>query len=182
MLGNSLTSAHDMPGELARLTGAEVVAHVRGGARLAEQLNPATRMGERTLEALAGERWDFVVMQEMSNAAVTSRERFVESVVRLSDLARAAGAMPVLYATWAYAAHVARLMTLALSQEQMCAQMGEAFGEAARASGALLADVRAAFRDHPDPASLYAKDGVHPSEAGSKLAAQVIAETILSSM
>lgn len=34
MLGNSLTSAQDMPDILAELTGAEVVCHTRGGARL----------------------------------------------------------------------------------------------------------------------------------------------------
>ena len=34
MLGNSLTFANDMPHMLAALTGAEVVHHTRGGARL----------------------------------------------------------------------------------------------------------------------------------------------------
>ena len=40
MLGNSFTAANDLPQRLAQLTGAEVAAHTRGGARLAEQLNP----------------------------------------------------------------------------------------------------------------------------------------------
>ena len=44
MLGNSLTSAQDMPDILAELTGAEVVCHTRGGARLSEHLNPNTRL------------------------------------------------------------------------------------------------------------------------------------------
>ena len=43
MLGNSFTFANDMPAMLAELTGAEVVHHTRGGARLAEQLNPKTK-------------------------------------------------------------------------------------------------------------------------------------------
>ena len=47
MLGNSLTSAQDMPDILAELTGAEVVCHTRGGARLSEHLNPNTRLGAR---------------------------------------------------------------------------------------------------------------------------------------
>ena len=42
MLGNSFTAANDLPQRLAQLTGAEVMAHTRGGARLAEQLNPKT--------------------------------------------------------------------------------------------------------------------------------------------
>ena len=44
MLGNSLTSANHMPELLAELTGAEVVCHTRGGARLSEQLNPKTKL------------------------------------------------------------------------------------------------------------------------------------------
>ena len=47
MLGNSLTSAQDMPDILAELTGAEVVCHTRGGARLSEHLNPNTRLGSQ---------------------------------------------------------------------------------------------------------------------------------------
>ena len=64
MLGNSFTFVNDMPAMLAGLTGAEVVHHTRGGARLAEQLNPKTKMGAKTLEALEKERWDYVVLQE----------------------------------------------------------------------------------------------------------------------
>lgn len=44
MLGNSFTAANDLPQRLAQLTGAEVMAHTRGGARLAEQLNPKTKL------------------------------------------------------------------------------------------------------------------------------------------
>ncbi len=47
MLGNSFTFANDMPAMLAELTGAEVVHHTRGGARLAEQLNPRIHFPER---------------------------------------------------------------------------------------------------------------------------------------
>ena len=67
MLGNSLTSAQDMPDILAELTGAEVVCHTRGGARLSEHLNPNTRLGARTQAALAKKQWDYVVLHEMSH-------------------------------------------------------------------------------------------------------------------
>lgn len=56
MLGNSFTFTNDMPQLLADLTGAEVVHHTRGGARLSEQLNLATRLGGRTQAALTEER------------------------------------------------------------------------------------------------------------------------------
>ena len=102
MLGNSFTTANHLPGQLAALTGAEVVCHTRGGARLAEHLNPGTRLGARTQAALAGEHWDYVVLQEMSHGPCTSPGSFFASVERLCAQIRAAGAVPVLYATWAY--------------------------------------------------------------------------------
>ena len=85
MFGNSFTFANDLPDMLAELTGAEVVQHTRGGARLAEQLNPATKMDAKTLEALEHESWDYVVLQEMSNAPVTYRKAFLRSVSTLCD-------------------------------------------------------------------------------------------------
>lgn len=42
-----------MPDRLAALLGREVAVHARGGARLAEQANPATRLGAATAAALA---------------------------------------------------------------------------------------------------------------------------------
>ena len=102
MLGNSFTFYNDMPDMLAKLTGAEVIVHTRGGARLAEQLNPDTKMGASTREALENEKWDYVVLQEMSNGPIVSKESFLKSVARLCEKIRSAGAVPVLYATWAY--------------------------------------------------------------------------------
>ena len=40
MLGNSFTFFHDMPKMLAAILPAQVVANVRGGAFLADQLRP----------------------------------------------------------------------------------------------------------------------------------------------
>ena len=48
MLGNSFTFTNNMPKMLSELTGAEVIHHTRGGARLSEQLNPNTRLGSQT--------------------------------------------------------------------------------------------------------------------------------------
>lgn len=73
MLGNSFTTANHMPDMLDELTGAEIVQHTRGGERLADQLNPKTKMGKRTQEALQNEKWDFVILQEMSNGPITSK-------------------------------------------------------------------------------------------------------------
>lgn len=72
MLGNSFTFTNHMPQTLAGLTGAEVVCHTRGGARLSEHLNPSTKLGAQTQAALRDEHWDYVVLQEMSHGPMTS--------------------------------------------------------------------------------------------------------------
>ena len=72
MLGNSFTTANNLPQALASLTGAEVVCCARGGARLSEQLNSNTRLGSQTRAALQNEEWDYVVLQEMSHGPITA--------------------------------------------------------------------------------------------------------------
>ena len=83
MLGNSFISTNNMPQMLANLTGAKVVHHTRGGARLSEQLNPNTRLGSQTQAALQKEKWDYVVLQEMSHGPITAPKSFFSSVEQL---------------------------------------------------------------------------------------------------
>ena len=93
MLGNSFTFTNNMPQMLADLTGAEVIHHTRGGARLSEQLNPSTRLGSQTQAALQTEKWDYVVLQEMSHGPITSPKSFFSSVEQLCGQIRANGAV-----------------------------------------------------------------------------------------
>ena len=178
MLGNSFTTANDLPGQLAALTGAEVVCHTRGGARLSEHLNPGTRLGSRTQAALAGEHWDYVVLQEMSHGPCTSPGSFFASVERLCAQIRAAGAVPVLYATWAYRKGSGALSAKGWDYDGMSRALSEAYRQAARENRALLADAGRRFYERADTEELYAPDGVHPTEAGSRLAAETIAAAI----
>ena len=178
MLGNSLTSANDLPRTLAGLTGGEVVCHTRGGARLSEQLNPHTRLGARTEAALREERWDYVVLQEMSHGPVTSPTRFFASVGKLCGQIRENGAVPVLYATWAYRKGGAKLAARGWDYDGMARGLSEAYHRAARENHGLIADVGRRFYELSDTWDLYAADGVHPNEAGSRLAAETIAAVI----
>ena len=178
MLGNSLTARNDLPGTLAQLLGATVRAHTRGGARLAEQLNPQTASGARTLAALGEGGWDYVVLQDMSTGPVRTPEAYLRSVEELGALVRTAGAKPVIYATWPIAQGSPRLEKAHLTYEQMAAAMPGIFAWAAEVSGGLLANVCEAFLTAERPAELYAPDGVHPSAKGSLLAARIIAQTI----
>jgi hypothetical protein len=180
MLGNSLTTAHGLPDRLASALDAEVVVHARGGARLAEHLNPKTRNGARTLAALApvdpgGEPahpfWDYVVLQEMSHAPATTPEAYARSAAALCALARGAGATPVIYATWAYREGSAKLARLGLSYAQMHDLMHDSFVRVAAQNEAILADACDAFYGAADilPRSTHRTASTPPKwERGSR--------------
>ena len=155
MLGNSLTSANNLPRKLAELTGGEVVSHTRGGARLSEHRNPDTKLGERT-----------------------APKSFFSSVENLCRQIREQGAVPILYATWAYQKNGAKLRAKGWDYDEMARKLSEAYHKAARENGALLADVGRRFYELSQTQDLYADDGIHPNERGSRLAAQTIAASI----
>ena len=178
MLGNSFTFANEMPSMLAEITGAEVVQHTRGGARLAEQLKPKTKNGRRTQAALEDELWDYVVLQEMSNGPIRLRNSFFRSVGELCERIRSEGATPILFATWPYQKGSHWLEELGMSYDEMADGLYAAYHEAAEQSNALVADVGQRFRELAETQDLYAEDGKHPNEAGSRLAAETIAEVI----
>lgn len=178
MLGNSFTFVNNMPATLAEMTGAEVVHNTRGGARLAEHLNPNTKMGARTQAAFQNEKWDYVILQEMSNGPITSKEKFLANVSRLCDQIRENGATPVLYATWAYQKDGKQLENFGMDYEEMFHQMYDFYHEAAAQNHCLIADVGEAFFKMSDTMDLYADDGRHPNEMGSVIAAEVIARVI----
>lgn len=182
MLGNSYTFYHDMPDMLSDLLGCEVVAHTRGGARLSEQLNPNTKMGAMTQKALTEEKWDYVVLQEMSNGPITAKKSFFHSVSALCKQIRSNGAVPVLCATWAYKKDGSQMASMDFDYEQMYQMMYDAYHEAAQQNQALIADVGKAFYELADSTELYMPDGSHPSKQGSQIITKTIANVILKDM
>lgn len=114
-----------MPATLAELTSAEVVCHTRGGACLAEYLNPNTTMGAKTQESLQNEKWDYVILQEMSNDPITSKEKFLTNVGKLCSQIHENGAKPFLYATWAYQKDGKQLQDFGMDYGEMFRQMYE---------------------------------------------------------
>lgn len=175
MLGNSFTFTNHMPQTLAELTGGEVVHHTRGGARLSEHLNPGTRLGARTQAALRDEHWDYVVLQEMSSGPITSPKSFFSSVERLCKQIRKNGAVPILYATWAYQKDGDKLAAKGWNYQEMARKLSETYHEAARENHALIADVGRRFYQLSGTKNLYTDDGIHPNELGSRIAAETIA-------
>lgn len=179
MLGNSFTYYHDMPRILSALTGWDVTAHTRGGAWLDEHLDPSCELGARTLPALREQHWDYVVLQECSYGPLVDRPRYLRSVQALCDLARRAGDVPVIYATWAYREGSDKLASTGLSYAEMDAALTDACHEAARQNHALVADVGCAFTATRDQLSLYEPaDDYHPTREGSIVIAQAIIRCI----
>lgn len=179
MLGNSFTYYHDMPKIVSALTGWDVAAHTRGGAWLDEHLDPACELGAKTLPALQQEKWDYVVLQECSYGPFTDQPRYLRSVKALCDLARRAGARPVIYATWAYREGSAKLATTGKTYAEMDDALYSACHEAAALNDALVADVGRAFTAVRPWLNLYeAADDYHPSEAGSAVIAHEIIRCI----
>ena len=178
MLGNSFIFTNNMPQMLADLTGAEVIHHTRGGARLSEQLNSNTRLGSQTQAALRNGQWDYVVLQEMSHGPITASKSFFSSVERLCRQIRANGAVPILFATWAYQRGGAKLTAKGWDYDGMAQRLSEAYHKAARENNTLIADVGRRFYELADTQALYAADGVHPNEFGTRVAAETIASVI----
>ena len=178
MLGNSLTAANHMPIMLGKMLDAEVYVHARGGARLAEQLNPETKMGARTDLALREHRYDYVVLQEMSHGPMTAPDRYKDSVRRLAGRIREADAEPVIYATWAFRPGCEKLAELGVDAEEMHRRMQQTFAEIAQECDLILANAGEAFHAQGFDEKLYAPDGLHPSEMGSRIAAETIAQVI----
>ena len=178
MLGNSYIFTNDLPSMLAEIMGAEVVQNTRGGARLREQLNPETRLGAKALELLQNEKWDFVILQEMSNGPITSKACFLENAEKLCEKIRENGAKPVFYATWAYQRGGKKLETFGMDYDEMYQKLYEAYHLAADRNHTLIADVGKKFYELSDKVNLYADDGCHPNEKGSQIAAEIIAEVL----
>ena len=178
MLGNSFTYYNDMPAMLAEITGAEVVQNTRGGARLKEQLSPNSKTGAKTREALENEFWDYVVLQEYSNGPIRFRNAFLKNVKKLCTWIRSEGATPILYATWAYQKDSQDMADMGMSYDEMAQGLQEAYQKAASQNHALIAEVGKRFYELADIQELYAEDGKHPNEAGSRLAAETIAAVI----
>ena len=154
MLGNSFTFTNNMPQMLADLTGAEVVHHTRAGPGCRNSSNPNTRLGSQTQVALQNEKWDYVVLQEMSHGPITAPKSFFSSVERLCGQIRTNGAVPILFATWAYQKGGAKLAAKGWDYDGMASQLAEAYRKAALDNRALLADVAAGLQVARSPGAL----------------------------
>lgn len=162
-IGNSLTSANDLPlmvQALAKAAGKSmsVESVILGGANLEDHWNDGGAQ-----RAIARQKWDVVVLQQGPSSLPESRVHLRMWTKKYAELIRKSGGRPALYMVWpelernAFFDDVRDSYSLAASDVKgIFFPAGEVF--------------RAAWRRDPR-APLYASDGFHPTVAGTYAAA-----------
>jgi hypothetical protein len=166
-VGNSLTYVNDLPGILEAL--ADAGGHPRLETRTVafpdHSLEDHWGNGQAVRQIEAG-GWHFVVLQQGPSSVEANRQNLIEYAQRFAGKIRQAGGRPALYMVWPSA-----------GRRGDFERASESYRLAAEATDGLLFAVgdawRAAWNRDPQLA-LYAPDGLHPSVAGSYLAALVM--------
>ncbi|HEX8458724.1 MAG TPA: SGNH/GDSL hydrolase family protein [Pyrinomonadaceae bacterium] len=166
-VGNSLTYTNDLPAMLEALAEAAGAARpvcravVAGGYSLEDHWNQGTAR-----KAIAQGGWDVVVLQQGPSASEEGRRSLLEYARRFAEEIRRAGAQPALYMVWP-----------ASSRKGDFDGVVESYRQAAVDAKGLLFPAGAAWRAawKRDPKlKLYSDDGLHPTVAGTYLAALTI--------
>ena len=165
-VGNSLTEANDLPGEVASLAEAtgrklETGAVVAGGYSLEDHWKST----QAPKEILGGD-WDVVVLQQGPSSLPESQAHLKLWAQRFAALARRGGARPGLLTVWPESSRRSALGAVIAS-----------YRNAAKAAGAELYPAGDAWRRAwacDRTLALYGSDGFHPSRLGTYLAALVL--------
>jgi glutaredoxin len=177
-IGNSLTATHDIPGMVQRLARAakqprafEYRADTPGGFGLLEHAQSG-----RLQQNLQRAHWDTVVLQDQGQrpAIPESREKWLREPARALDRAiRAAGSKTLFYLTFARRTGDSDLLQHD-DYDAMQGRLAEGYSDIARELNAALVPIgtiwQLVHREHPE-LQLWEPDGLHPSVAGSYLAA-----------
>jgi hypothetical protein len=181
-LGNSYTSANDLPGTLAALAasgrhsvGTQTLA--QGGETLAQH---AASPADGT--AITSGHWDYVVLQEQSeipSLAGPAQAEMYPAATRLITMIRDAGGQPLLFLTWG---HQDGWPQAGLgSYPAMQAALDQGYQNLSAAQHVPVAPVGWAWwtlLGHEPGAVLWQSDGSHPTTEGTYLAACVFYATI----
>jgi hypothetical protein len=170
-IGNSLTATNDLPAivqALAEAAGHPSPTHksvLLPGASLEDHWHEGTA---RSTIAEGG--WNVVVLQQGPSALAASRVDLLEYTRRFAEEIRRIGARPAVYMVWPSRARFGDFDRVV-----------ESYALAAKEVDGLLFPAgeawRAAWRRDPNIA-LYSEDGLHPTVAGSYLAALVMYERL----
>jgi len=166
-LGNSHTSRNDVPGTVAALWRSADPSVTVDAVLGPGSLHLDDRGDDpATLDAIASQPWDFVVLQAQNYSLSGCCHYPTTSAEKLVRLARARGATPVLYAEWARRGIQETGLIL------------RTYGRIAAHEPACLPPVPESFRiarRHDPDLVLLSEDGNHAAPAGSFLASAVLA-------
>ena len=166
-IGNSLTYVNGLPAmveAIARLGGDTSIATAVvafPNFALEDHWNDGS-----ALQALARNRWEFVVMQQGPSSLPENQASLATWAGRFAPLIREAGAEPVLYMVWPGAARPGDFPGVLAGYRSAAA--------AVRGKFAPAGDAWLAAWDLDPATPLYGGDGFHPSVSGTYLAALVI--------
>lgn len=187
-IGNSYTYYSDMPealfAPLAARAGLDcrVTSVTVGGCTLARFADETDGPGQKLRDAIAGQHYDLVVLQEHGTQPVRNPATFEKSVAALLRLLQPHAERFLLYATCGRKTGHKDLAMLGMTEAELNEALACAYDAVGEKFGLPVAHVGRAFvtyaAEHPE-AELYDPDLLHPSLLGSTLAAEEILRQVL---
>lgn len=166
-LGNSLTAANDLPALIKAMAAAggvrlEADACISGGSSLEDHWNRGS-----CRRMLAQGRWDYVVLQQGPSTLPESQVHLRQWGRRWAEEARKHGAKTAFYMVWPQE-----------NQRNGFELVSQSYRQASIAAGGLLLPTGDAWKSviRRGGIALYQPDGLHPTLAGTYLAALVITQ------
>ncbi|WP_339339820.1 SGNH/GDSL hydrolase family protein [Croceitalea sp. MTPC6] len=170
-IGNSLTYTNNLPELVAEIARAK---EVRLKTKMVALPNYALidHLDDGNIQKLIAKNgFDFVIIQQGPSSQAEGRKMLLVDGAKIKKLCEAHGAELIYFMVWPSKQYHYTFDDVIKNHIN-----------AATTNGALLAPVGAVWKTHFDETndySFYGNDGFHPSMKGSKIAAKVIAATIL---
>jgi hypothetical protein len=181
-IGNSYTYVNDLPGMFAGLGRSgghrvETGMAAKGGWTLSAHAGSS-----ETLDKLKWSKWDFVVLQEQSQVPSVEQYRVGSMYPAARSLVRqikATGAAPVFFLTWAHREGWPKNGLNGYESMQLQIERGYlAIGQELHVVVAPIGYAWLMARRHHPHLDLWQRDGSHPKEQGTYLAASVFYATL----
>ena len=166
-IGNSLTAYNHLPAIVEALAkaGGQPALDWKSVLLPGTSLEDQWRDGQAR-KAIGQGPWDYIVLQQGPSALDESRRSLLDYVGRFAKEIRAVGARPAIYMVWPSS-----------SRTSDFDDVSQSYRMAARQVDGLLFPVGEAWRaawKRDAQLALYSPDGLHPTPAGSYLAALVM--------
>jgi hypothetical protein len=175
-IGNSLTTFNDMPSKVEKMgsmakdsTSIETSMIASGGNSLDRIVKSIMTSRSKYLKTIESKKWDYVVLQDHSNAPISGRNQMIKAADILVKINQKNKANTIFFMTWAPKDKLHQIREISMvytnlgkSLDSKIAPVGLAWDYITRNS----------------TIDLYDFDGIHPNKVGTLLTACVIFSTI----